>query len=308
MSSFKRVAVAAAGFTFLLVAVGGLVRATKSGLGCGTDWPHCSGRLVPALENRAMVIEYSHRFVAGMVILLLATLMVMAFRQKQATRIKKASTIAFGLVLFQALLGMIVVILELQAVSVVLHLGTAMALMAVVLYLAITVDEDTSTAGDRILSQRAAIGAAAVIVLLLVGSYVSGLRAGYVFPDWPLMDGRLVPDLGVQLKAIHFLHRVLAAVTAVIVVWAVSGAFKLRREMPGAYRLAHIAVGLFALEIGIGAANVFTGGNDAFVTLHLAIGAAIWSTLVSLAMVTRPAREEFAPDRVQAREPALEGR
>jgi cytochrome c oxidase assembly protein subunit 15 len=308
MRSFKRVAAASAGATFLLVTIGGLVRATKSGLGCGTDWPHCSGRLVPALENRAMVIEYSHRFVAGVVIVLLATLMVMAFRSRQPARIKRASVGAFGLVMFQAILGMIVVILELQAVSVVLHLGTAMALLALVLYIAIYSGERASQERDPALSRRASIAAASVILLLLVGSYVSGSGAGYVFPDWPLMDGRVIPDLAVEGKAIHFLHRGLAAITGGIVLWAVVGVFRRQNEMPSAYRLAHTALGLFAIEVAIGAGNVFTRGNDAFVTLHLAMGAAIWATLVSLAFVTRPAHEEVAVRRVGSSEPALEGR
>jgi heme A synthase len=60
--------------------------------------------------------------------------------------------------------------------------------------------------------------------------------------------------------------------------------------------------------VAIGAANVFTGGNDAFVTLHLALGAGIWATLVSLVFVTRPLQEERAARRVGSTEPALEGR
>lgn len=294
--------------TFLLVSIGGLVRATKSGLGCGTDWPHCSGRLVPALENRAMVIEYSHRFVAGIVILLLAALMVMALRSGQQARIKRASIGAFALVLFQAILGMIVVVLELQAISVVLHLSAAMALLAVVLYIVINADVRTERSHDELVSRRASIAAGSVIVLLLIGSYVSGSGAGYVFPDWPLMDGRVIPDLSVENQAIHFLHRALAAITGVIVLWAVGSVFRRKNEMPAAYKLAHTSVGLFAIEVAIGAGNVFTGGNEAFVTLHLATGAAIWASLVSLMFVARPAREEVAPRRVGSSEPALEGR
>jgi cytochrome c oxidase assembly protein subunit 15 len=306
MTSFKRVATAAAGATFLLVSIGGLVRATKSGLGCGTDWPHCSGRLLPALANRAMVIEYSHRAVAGVVLILLGVLAYLAYRQGQPQRIKKAALWAFGLVIFQALLGMVVVVLELQAVSVVLHLGTAMALLALLLYIALTSDEPVS-ATDPAIGQRATRAAAGVFILLLVGSYMSGADAGYVFPDWPLMDGRLVPDLAVEAKALHFLHRVLAAVVGIIVLHTALSTSRSEQKSRASVGLAHSALALFFIEVLIGAANVVTGGNDAFVTLHLAVGAAIWSALVSLAVVTRAGQHEAAIEPKRSAEPVMEG-
>src|SRR5688572_32138015 len=104
MFSFKKLAGAGLVATFLLISIGGLVRATKSGLGCGDDWPDCSGRLLPEIQNRAMMIEFSHRFVAGVVVVLLAILAFQAFRQKRPTPIKRAAVVAFGLVIFQALL------------------------------------------------------------------------------------------------------------------------------------------------------------------------------------------------------------
>src|ERR687893_335735 len=126
MSFFRKLAVTSTGATILLITIGGLVRATKSGLGCGDDWPDCSGRLLPEVQNRAMMIEFSHRFVAGIAVFILPPLVLQAFRQKRPAAIKRAAAAAFGLVIFQALLGAAVVFFHLHADLVVLHLGTAL--------------------------------------------------------------------------------------------------------------------------------------------------------------------------------------
>src|SRR3712207_7546473 len=60
MNLFRRLVFASLGATIVLIAIGGLVRATKSGLGCGTDWPDCGGRLVPALDRKSTRLNSSH--------------------------------------------------------------------------------------------------------------------------------------------------------------------------------------------------------------------------------------------------------
>ncbi|MDQ3939940.1 MAG: COX15/CtaA family protein [Actinomycetota bacterium] len=299
MRAVKILAVASTIATFVLVAIGGLVRATKSGLGCGDDWPHCSGRLVPALEQRAEVIEFSHRLTAGVVVILLGALAFLAFlHYRSDRRVMRASVGAFLLVMFQALLGVVVVKLELEASSVVLHLATAMSLLAVLIYLNGRLFSRGMHPTDRAVSRRAGVAAGAVLLLLMVGSYVSGTGAGLAFPDWPLMDGRVVPDLSIDANATHFLHRALAAVVGVIVAVVSYGVIRRADEMPGAARLARLSLILFALEVVVGAANVWTELNAAMVTAHLALGAGIWTALVGMAVVTHPGLAAPAPVRV----------
>src|SRR3990172_6679577 len=63
--SFRVSALLAAVSAWALVAVGGVVRLTESGLGC-PDWPLCEGKVVPA-GGTAPAIEFSHRATAALV-------------------------------------------------------------------------------------------------------------------------------------------------------------------------------------------------------------------------------------------------
>ena len=301
----RRLAVASTVATLLLVAIGGLVRATKSGLGCGTNWPECPGEV-----TRALVIELSHRAAAGVVILLLAGLSIAAYRNRHLyPQLLRPALAAFGLVLLQAILGAIVVWLELEAESVVLHLATALALLALLVHLTAktyAVGGGLEVPSDREVSRRGAMAAGSVLVLLLVGSYVTGRDAGFVFSDWPLMGGRLVPDLSVDVYAIHFLHRILAAVVGVVVVLTAIPVMMRRKELPLQARLSTAAVGFYAVEVLVGGLNVWTRLNAAAVTIHLALGALIWMSLVGVAVVSRPELARHASQPRLRSEPALE--
>jgi cytochrome c oxidase assembly protein subunit 15 len=293
MNRFQQLSLSSVGATFLLVTIGGLVRATKSGLGCGENWPDCPGQV-----TRALVIEMSHRAAAGIVVILLAALAITAVRHRAtAPRLVTPSIAAFGLVLFQALLGAIVVWLRLRAESVILHLGTAMALLALVIYVAaasLAADGKLRVRGDAQVSRRAMGVAGAVLVLLLAGSYVTGRDAGYVFGDWPLMNGRLIPDLSIETHAINFIHRLLAAITGICLLVFGIGVLRRKAELPLQARLTLVALGSFGLEVLVGAATVWTRLDPSFVTLHLALGTIIWASVAGIAIVTRPGFMEAA--------------
>ncbi|MDP9069551.1 MAG: COX15/CtaA family protein [Actinomycetota bacterium] len=307
MGRLRTLATASTIATFVLVSIGGLVRATKSGLGCGTDWPDCSGRVIPLFSHYTVAIEFSHRLAAAVVTVLIAALAVTALRHhRDHPKIVWSAVGAFFLVLFQAGLGAAVVFLELHADTVVMHLGTAMTLLALLVHLTVRVSalDGSGWSPDAQASRSALAAALSVLILLLVGSYLSGTGGTGGFRDWPLMDGQLVPDLGIRAQAIHFLHRALAAVAGVIVFVVAFRILKRKAELPDAARLMHIAGGLFAVEVMIGAANVWTQLDAAFVTAHLAVGAAIWATLVATAAVTSPA---IAADAATQRRPSPRG-
>ena len=119
---------------FALIILGGVVRVTGSGLGCGGDWPLCDGRLLPAL-TAADLIEYSHRLVASAIVgpLIIATAAVAGLRFRRERWLSLSAAVAVVLLLMQGGLGGITVLTELPGHIVAAHLALAQALLGCLL-------------------------------------------------------------------------------------------------------------------------------------------------------------------------------
>src|SRR6185503_19186554 len=89
----------------------------------------CNGHLFPPLDDIGTVLEWSHRLVAALVSALVVGLAVYAWRLRSS----RAPFAALGLLVLQVALGAITVKLELPAWTIILHLGTAMLLLATLL-------------------------------------------------------------------------------------------------------------------------------------------------------------------------------
>lgn len=284
----RRLAVATAAATIVLFAVGGLVRGTGSGLGCST-WPECHpGTLFPTGTVHSL-IEFSHRFLVFVtsVLVFLTAASVWRDRRNQP-RVFWASLIAIPLVIGQAVLGGIVVRTELNPSWVTAHFAVALAFVADVVYLAALCvlpvgSESTkgSVATGGRFARMAMVTTGAAGVLLLVGTYVRAKSAGLAFTDWPLMNGRLVPALGGAATAM-FAHRVLAALTLVLVIWLAIRARATAARSRELVLLSTVTLGLFVAQIAAGAANVFSRLKPWAVVTHVALSVLIWAALVAL--------------------------
>lgn len=102
--SFLRLVWATLVVTLLVIIWGALVRATKSGAGCGTDWPHCNGQAIPIDASAKTLIEYTHRVTSGMV-MLMALAVSWAARKLPRGPTRTWAHIALGFMLLEAALG-----------------------------------------------------------------------------------------------------------------------------------------------------------------------------------------------------------
>jgi protoheme IX farnesyltransferase len=295
MTALRRTAVAGVVSTYVLVTLGGLVRATESGLGC-PDWPRCHGRLVPPNDFHAR-IEFSHRLVASVVIGLSVALAVLAWRHaRHRPAIRRPALATVPLVLAQAGLGAVVVLLELHAESVVAHLALAMTLFALLLLLTANLFADPAGGGrgDPVLV-RSGVGVAVLVLgIMLLGSYVSGRNAGLAFGDWPLFDGQALPIGRGTLGHLHGIHRMLAGVGG-FAVWGLTWWTHRRGAARVTTRLLVAASVVYAAQVLLGAANVWTDLSSVTRTAHLAGGAAVFGLVVSATLTLRGAPSATAP-------------
>src|SRR3989475_12663882 len=288
---FTRLAWTAAGFTYLLIILGAIVRITGSGMGCGEHWPLCNGKLLPPLDLPTL-IEYTHRLVAAAVSALVVAVAGYAWwlRQGAGSRQQDSSNgpiavsshrptvrpsvapyVALGLLALQVALGAVTVKLELPPWTVVLRLGTAMLLLAPLIVAArgsLAAPPSRAARPSRAGLWALALGFATV----LLGALVANLGAASACLGFPLCNGQLVPD-GNYLQHIHWTHRLLAYTLFGYSVW-----WAVRTRQRGAWGV----VALVTLQVAVAAAMVLLAlpPPGPLQAAHVAVGAAVWAGLV----------------------------
>jgi heme a synthase len=284
LAPFRHLTVATVITSLVLVAVGGAVRATDSGLACPT-WPGClsAGDFVPP-ANFHVWIEHTHRLVAGVLLVMIAAQLGWAWaRFRSRPEIVWSAGIAAVLVLVQAALGAIVVLLRLRAELVTAHLGLGMALVGVLLFLAVAVTRP-SVAGVPSLARTAALVAGIAYVQILLGGHTSGTGAGLAYVQRSLLGVFALGPIRSEAEAVNVAHRMFAVALAMgIMVLAV----KARRAGVSGWllRLPRIAAWLVTLQIVLGIANLTSGLSFLTVIPHLAVASWLWAVLVLEALL-----------------------
>jgi len=287
--TFRSLATTTVVLTLLLIAWGGIVRATGSGDGC-PDWPTCFGRWIPRADYHTL-IEYTHRllaFLAGFASTALAAVGGWSLiRRGPLDRVTAWLAVALlPLFVVQALIGGWIIHSGEDPGVVTLHFAVAFLVLALVVVIAARTRLGAH-AGDRSYARLTAATAATTYALLLVGTYVRAENAGLAFREWPLMGQSLVPDLSVPGAVAMFAHRMLAIVVVALVTWTMVRARTMSPRSPRLVRLSTAALVLLVAQVLVGGANVLTELATWARATHVAMSALIWATVVALAVAAR---------------------
>ena len=296
MTLLRRLAYAALAFAYVHIVFGAIVRITGSGMGCGDHWPKCYGRWFPPLDRMDLVIEVSHRYLAfGLSVTILALLASALLRRREPGvpgrgGVLRSSSLAFGLVLLAAVLGGVVVKLELTNPHVIVaHLGIAMALVGALTATVVRAGglgarslPDGGASARTWRGARVAAGLALVAVLLGgLTAHLPGANSACVgFPHCRETLG------GGEALAVHVVHRVVAFLLLFHTLALALGVRK-RGEAPLVRRLAWIAFGIVLVQILVAAVLVELRLPAVWRSLHQAVGTGVWMATLLLAVIAR---------------------
>lgn len=278
-------------WTAAVILLGAYVRLSDAGLGC-PDWPGCYGHWgVPQqplqieqanntyperpLEAAKAWKEMLHRAFAGGLGLLIVALAYGAWRQRHLKRLPLWLALALPLVvIFQALLGMWTVTLQLKPLIVLLHLVGGLTLFGLLFWLCLAQQGLSAVDVSHSLKHWARLALVVVIGQILLGGWTSTNYAALACLDFPTCQRQWWPEmdfadafvlwrgLGINYEfgvldsaartAIHVSHRLGAACVLLVVgglAWRLWGIAPLRR-------FSVLLSGALALQIALGVGNV----------------------------------------------------
>ena len=308
-------------FALLVVSVGAYTRLADAGLGC-PDWPGCYGFLtVPdeateistaearypeaPVEFAKAWWEMGHRYIAGALLLLVASILFMAYRarEEEDTPLKLAAVLMF-VILWQAAFGAWTVTLKLWPQVVTGHLigGFTTLRLMWLLFLRQGGLSDMVSALPRP-NWLAKIAFVAVVVQIILGGWVSSNYAALACYDFPSCDGTYTPNIDLQQgfnifqsvgpnylgglmtnearMAIHWVHRIGA-----IVVLLVVGGLVIQTVKQAAV-IGYALLAVLVTQITLGILNVVWVLPLLNATAHNTVGALLLLVLVTINFAPR---------------------
>jgi cytochrome c oxidase assembly protein subunit 15 len=237
---------------------------------------------------------------------MILALFVLAWRRHR--QLLPATAALLVLVIAQGALGGATVEENLEEVYVAAHLGLAMLLLGLLLYLWRATRGAERAQGGPGLRPLAILAAAAVFCTIVAGGYMAGTqnygRADYQLgqgahhacgKQFPTCNGEFMPFGKAELVDIHLTHRAFMYLASLLVIALVVVAIRRGVLTRHAWALA----GLLAVQVLVGALNVWLDEYELMILLHLALGTLLWATTLGFALQLAPARER-APRRAEA--------
>jgi cytochrome c oxidase assembly protein subunit 15 len=324
---------------FAMIVVGGVTRLTHSGLSI-TEWQPIIGALPPLtdaqwevafekyratpeyrLVNHAMDLgsfkgifwwEYFHRLFGRLIgVAFLIPLIAFAVRRRIPAGYGSPLAAIFVLGALQGALGWFMVqsgLVDDPRVSqfrLTAHLGLAFAILGAMLWLGHSLVRAPSPAARDMHTARLRRGAWVVVVLVFAmvmsGGLVAGIRAGFAYNTFPLMNGYVVPpeilviepwwrNFFWNMATVQFDHRALAWLLAFVVPVLAWRLHRARGVASSARRGGYLLLALLVAQIALGIATLLSGVSLPLAAAHQAGAVLVFAAALNVAHALREAR------------------
>ena len=263
------------------ILAGAIVRATGSGDGCGSTWPTCKGKVIPELSDIPELIEFSHRAVSG-ILLVVTVIIFLKTRDLGKNNLKKViSNYLTFFVVLEAVIGAVIVLFEWvglnsslpRIVAVPIHLVNTFGLLACFIALYKVVKDDLQSIKGIVDNQFLL-----VLCLFLLSGATGSITAlaDVLFPSESFIQGFMedFDETSELLTRLRILHPIVASLLSISL-------FFESNKLKKTYKLNTKSLKLMVLvAVTLGVVNVLSNIWLPLSVLHLAIADFLWITYI----------------------------
>jgi cytochrome c oxidase assembly protein subunit 15 len=279
---FLRILIA---MTFILISLGGAVRAMNAGLSC-PDWPLCFGKVIPDFEVQ-VYYEFIHRVLAGLVALSTFGLTIFLYVKKFPKKIKRTAWIGVAILLTQIVFGGLTVLKLLNFSVVTAHLAFGMSFLCTLLWMYFQLFDESNSSVEKTPKSFHAVLFVVLGMLamqILLGGLVSTNYAGLACEGFPLCNGELIPTMK-GLVGLQVQHRLWGYMTA-IAIFSFSRLIKKNKNQkwmnPKVVKYGTALSHLILFQIAVGASNVIFKIPPIITVIHLAVAATLLALMLRI--------------------------
>ncbi len=284
--SIQRLALITLFLTYILIVFGGYVASSESGMGCGPEWPLCNGEYIPSLHGETLV-EYAHRVIGAVLGIMTIILSIKIIRLKPSLHIKLTTYWMLTLLIVQVLLGAVVVILDLPAIVITIHLMVAMIFMALLIFICHTYKSKDSFALEnrydhtsirKYIRTHIHIILGLLLVTITIGAYIKHQQYGLAC-DWLGCRETFLPTDNRQL--LQTLHRIFALITTLYILIFAGWTFTISKDQHLRIRVVLAAI-VVIIQMLVGVITVITHLELPWAVVHLAIATALFGIITEV--------------------------
>jgi heme A synthase len=286
MKRFRNFAWFVLAYNLLVILWGAFVRATGSGAGCGAHWPTCNGEIIPRAPEVETLIEFTHRLSSGLVLVLVAVMIVWAFRlYPKGHLIRKSAGFTVFFTITEALVGAGLVLLGLvadndsiaRAFAMMIHLVNTFLLLAALI---LTAWWSTFGTPEKLTYKGKKwgyhlVGLAGILVLGASGAVTA--LGDTLFPATSLVEEfwkDLDPSAHILIR-LRIFHPMIA-VGVGLYIMRLAAWVRGNSKDPWIRRISAFLIGSYFVQLWIGVINVLLLAPVPVQLVHLLVSDFIW--------------------------------